>query len=133
MRLTRQHHCSARRLWQAVTVNGAPDADRIREAVRDVQQQEGRGAEAVLRCFLKRLAVYIREHEIGVVSADLLSAPQQEQIAGLFRGTASAKAGIRFTVDPAVIGGLRLERGYQVTDLTISRQLQLLKDELLNE
>jgi F0F1-type ATP synthase delta subunit len=133
MRLTRQHHCSARRLWQAVTVDGAPDADRIREALRTIQQREGRSAEAVLRCFLKRLAVYIREHEIGVVSADLLSAPQQDQIAGLFRETESVNAGIRFTVDPAVIGGLRVEKGYHVTDLTITRQLEILKAELLKD
>ena len=31
------------------------------------------------------------------------------------------------TVDPAVIGGLKIERGYQVTDMTIARQLENLK------
>jgi F0F1-type ATP synthase delta subunit len=131
MRLTRQHHRAARLLWQAVTVNGAPDTDRIGEAVRTIRQQEGRGAEAVLRCFLERLAVYIRENQIGVVSADRLPARQQEQIAGLFHETAAARAGIRFSVEPAVIGGLRVEQGYHVTDLTLARQLEILKAELL--
>ena len=133
MRLTRQHHRDARLLWQSVTVNGAPDALRIREAVRIVQEHQGRGAEAVLRCFLQRLEVYIREHQIGVVSADLLPVRQQEHIAELFRETESVKAGIHFLVDPTVIGGLRIEKGYHVTDLTITRQLEILKSELLKD
>jgi F0F1-type ATP synthase delta subunit len=133
MKLTRQHHRDARLLWQSVTVNGVPDANRIREAVRTIQQYEGRGAEAVLRCFSQRLAVYFREHQIGVVSADLLPIRQQEQITELFRETESVKTGIRFTVDPAVIGGLRVEKGYHVTDLTITRQLEILKAELLKD
>jgi|688.fasta_scaffold28352_8 F0F1-type ATP synthase delta subunit len=133
MKLTRKHHRDARLLWQAVTVSGVPDANRIREAIRTIQQYEGRGAEAVLRCFSQRLNVYIREHQIGVVSADLLPVRQQEQIAERFRETESVKAGIHFTVDPGVIGGLRIEEGYHVTDLTITRQLEILKAELLKD
>jgi len=133
MRLTRQHRRNARLLWQAVSVNGIPDASRIRAAVQDVQQHGGREAEAVLRCFVQRLEVYIRANRIGVVSADRLSARQQEQLSGLFRETEVAQAGIDFSVDPAVIGGLRLEKGYQVTDLTMARQLEILQDKLLGK
>jgi F0F1-type ATP synthase delta subunit len=49
----------------------------------------------------------------------------------MFRGTEAAQAGISFSVDPSVIGGLRVEKGYQVTDLTVARQLEILKDGLL--
>ena len=133
MRLTRQHRRNARLLWQFVSVNGIPDANRIREAVRTVRQYEGRDAEAVLRCFVQRLEVYIRSTRVGVISADRLSSRQQEQISGLFRGTEAEEAGISFSVDPAVIGGLRVEQGYQVTDLTFARQLEILKKELLGK
>lgn len=133
MRLTRQHRRNARLLWQAVSVNGIPDANRIRAAVQDVQQHSGRDAEAILKCFAQRLEVYIRANRIGVVSADQLSVRQQEQLSGLFRETEEAKAGIDFSVDSAVIGGLRLEQGYQVTDLTIARQLEILRSKLLGK
>ncbi len=133
MRITRQHRRDARLLWQSVSVNGVPNAERIWDAVQTVRQSEGRGAEAVLSCFLQRLEVYIRANRVGVVSADPLSAQQREQLAGLFRGTESVKAGIRFDVDPAVIGGLRVEKGYQVTDLTIARQLEILRGKLLGK
>jgi F0F1-type ATP synthase delta subunit len=131
MKLTRQHRRNARLLWQAISVNDVPDVKRIREAVRTVRQQEGRDAEAVLRCFVERLEIYIRTNRIGVISADPLSAQQQGQISELFHGAESVNAGINFSVEPAVIGGLRLEKGYQVTDLTIARQLEILKDKLL--
>ena len=133
MKLTRQHRRNARLLWQSVSVNGTPAANRIREAVQTIQRYEGHDAEAVLRCFLQRLEVYIRAHRVGVVSADRLSIQQQEQLAGLFRETETVKAGINFSVDPAVIGGLRVERGYQVTDITIARQLEILRDKLLEK
>jgi len=131
MKFTRQHRREARLLWQAVTVNNVPDAERIREVIPAVQRQEGHDAEAVLRCFVQRLAVYIRSNQIRVVSADPLSPGQQAQLAGLAGGTESSGAGIRFSVDAAVLGGLRLERGYQVTDMTIARQLDVLQDMLL--
>ena len=133
MKLTRQHRRNARLLWQSVSINGVPDAARIREAVRTVRESEGRGAEAVLRCFVQRLEVYIRANRVGVVSADRLSSPQQESLSALFRDKESVKAGISFSVDPAVIGGLRVEKGYQVTDMTISRQLEILRDKLLGK
>lgn len=133
MRLTRQHRRNARLLWQAVSVNGVPDVNRIREAVRTVRQYEGRDAEAVLLCFVQRLEVYIRATQVGVISADRLSAGQQELLSGLFRETEAVKTGINFSVDPAVIGGLRVEKGYQVTDLTIARQLEILRDKLLGK
>lgn len=133
MKLTRQHRRNARLIWQSVSVDGIPDANRIRAAVQDVQQHGGRDAEAVLKCFVQRLEVYIRANRIGVVSADQLSTRQQEQLSGRFRGTESVNAGISFSVDPAVLGGLRLEQGYQVTDLTIARQLEILQDKLLGK
>jgi F-type H+-transporting ATPase subunit delta len=133
MKLTRQNRRNARLLWQSVSVNGTPDANRIREAVRAVQQRSGRDAEAILRCFVQRLEVYIRTNRVGIVSATRLSDPQQEQLSGMFRGKESVKAGISFSVDPAVIGGLRVEQGYQVTDMTIARQLEILQDKLLGK
>ncbi|MCU0857376.1 MAG: F0F1 ATP synthase subunit delta [Pontiellaceae bacterium] len=131
MKLTRQHRRNARLLWQSVSVNGVPDANRIRETVRTIQQSHGRDAEAVLKCFAQRLDVYIRANRIAVVSADRLSAAQQEQLNGRFRETGAANLGVQFSVDPSVIGGLRVEQGYQVTDLTLARQLELLHDKLL--
>ena len=130
MKITRQHRRNARLLWQDVSVDGVPDAARIKEAVQAVRQREGRGAEAVLRCFVERLEVYIRANRIGVVSADRLSLPQQDQISALFHEKEATRAGINFSVDSAVIGGLRIEKGYQVTDMTISRQLEVLQDKL---
>lgn len=131
MKLTRQHRRNARLLWQSVSVNGVPDANRIREVVQTIRQTQGRDAEAVLKCFAQRLDVYIRSNRIGVVSADRLSTGQQEQFNERFKGTEAANLGIHFSIDPAVIGGLRVEQGYQVTDLTIARQLELLHGELL--
>lgn len=133
MRITRQHRRNARQLWQSVSVNGIPDANRIREAVSSIRQYEGREAEAVLRCFLQRLEVYIRANRISVVSADPLSTPQQEQLIGRFCEIESIKAGINFSVDRAVIGGVRVEKGYQVTDMTIARQLEILQEKLLKK
>jgi F0F1-type ATP synthase delta subunit len=131
MKLTRQHRREARLLWQSVSTGGIPDAERIRAAVQTLQQQIGRDAEPVLRCFAQRLAVYVRSNQIKLVSADPLSPAQQEQLAGLADNAGAANAGIQFRVDASVIGGLRLEQGYQVTDRTIARQLEVLQDILL--
>ncbi len=133
MKLNRKHRRNTRLLWQAVCVNDIPDATRAQEAVRMIRQYEGRDAEAVLRCFMERLNVYIRANQIGVISADPLSAQQQTQVSETLRRANSTKAGITFSVDPAVIGGLRVEKGYHVVDQTIARQLEILQDKLLGK
>jgi isopropylmalate/homocitrate/citramalate synthase len=130
MRLTRQHRREARLLWKSVTIDGTPDAERIRAAVQTLPQQIGRDAEPVLRCLVQRLEIYIRSNRIHIVSADPLSPEQQHQLSGLTEGSA-AQAGLEFSVDASVLGGLRLEQGYQVTDKTLARQLDVLKDMLL--
>lgn len=130
MRLTRQQRCNARRLWQSVCENGVPDQGRITKAVREVRAHEGRDAEAVLKCFSERLNVYIRANRIGVISADRLSTRQQEQLTNLFNGTGATQAGLYFSTDPSVIGGLRVEVGHQITDVTITRQLERLGETL---
>ncbi|WP_372808087.1 F0F1 ATP synthase subunit delta [Pontiella sp.] len=130
MKPTRQHRREARLLWKSVTADGVPDAERIRAAVQTLPQQIGRNAEPVLRCLAQRLEVYIRSNRIHIVSADPLSPEQRQQLAGRTEG-AAALAGVEFSVDPAVLGGLRFEQGYQVTDSTLARQLDVLKDMLL--
>jgi F0F1-type ATP synthase delta subunit len=131
MNLTRKHRLKARLLWQSVLVNGVPDPKLITEAVKAVGPHEGRDAEAVLECFRQRLKVYIRANRIRVVSADSLSESQKAHLLGSFRGTSGETAGISFSVDAAVIGGLSVEHGYQVADRTIARQLEILRDRLL--
>jgi hypothetical protein len=131
MKLTRQHRREARLLWKAVTVDGIPDAERIRAAVKSLPQQVGRDAEPVLHCLAQRIAVYIRSNRVHIVSADALTPEQCQQLAGLAKDDSVARAGLEFSVDPAVLGGLRLEQGYQVTDRTLARQLEVLKDMLL--
>ena len=127
MKLTRRHHREARLLWAAVTTaDGVPDAERIREAVHSLRQRIGRDAEPVLRCLAQRIEIYLRSSRTHVVSATPLSPEQQQQLAG------KVGEGIEFSVDPSVLGGLRLEQGYAVTDQTLSRQLDVLKTTLLN-
>lgn len=128
---TRQHRREARLLWQSVTVDGLPDAERIREAVQTLPLRIGRDAEAVLRCFAERLAVYVRFTQINIVSADPLSLIQQQQLAQLMSTATALNPEIRFSVDASVLGGLRLEQGYMVTDRTIARQLNVVQTLLL--
>jgi hypothetical protein len=130
MKPSRQHRREARLLWKSVAVDGIPDAQRIRAAVESLPRQIGRDAEPVLRCLAQRLEVYIRSNRLHIVSADPLSPAQRQQLAGLADG-ASSGAGIEFSVDPSVLGGLRLEQGYQVTDGTLVRQLDVLQNMLL--
>ena len=125
MKLTRQHHREARLLWAAVTENGVPDAERVRLAVQSLKKRIGRDAEPVLQCLTQRLSIYLRATKVHVVSAEPLSSEQQKQLAG------TAGEAIEFSVDPAVLGGLRLEEGYAVTDRTLARQLEVLQNTLL--
>lgn len=129
----RHQQREARLLWQTILRDGQPDSERIRETVRALSQNPVRNTEAVLHCFAQRLDAHIRAHQVRVVSADPLTADQQQQVAGYFPETDKLGSEVQFSTDPSLLGGLRVENGYRVVDQTVARQIEILKSILLKQ
>lgn len=133
MKLTRQHHREARLLWQSILINDLPDPDRLQKVIQTAQTKLGRQSEGVLRCLVQRMETFIRSNQIRVTSVDRLSDTQKKQLTAQLEGDASPGVKVQFFEDASVLGGLRIEQGYLVTDQTLSRQLEILKDLLLRK
>ena len=130
MKLTRQHRRKARILWQSICIESVPDEQRLREAVQALRRSGDRDAEPVLRCLEQRLMVHVRLARVSVVSAEDLPAQIRAEILSRLLSQTVA-ANVEFSVEPGVLGGVRLEKGYDVTDATVGRQLEVLKHKLL--
>ena len=65
--------------------------------------------------------------EIDVISATKLTDASRKQISDLFLGKAK-KLVMNETIDPTVIGGVKVESSTSRLDLTIHRRLQRLKE-----
>jgi F-type H+-transporting ATPase subunit delta len=72
-----------------------------------------------------------RKVRVRVTSAVPLTEPEREQLGEMVRSRFDRSPLLVETVDPAVLGGLRVQVGDRVIDATIRSRLDALKDQLL--
>jgi F0F1-type ATP synthase delta subunit len=130
MKLTRQHSRKVRQMWQECLVGGTPDPARIATAVERLLTRRERDAEVVLRGFAKTLKTYRRSHRIRITGAATPSPAQTAAILASLGEAARTVAGVEIAADPALITGLRVEQGYDVTDASLARQIERLRMQL---
>ncbi len=66
-----------------------------------------------------------------VTSAVALSETRQAELRSYLTSEHGSELDLQFLVDPSLIGGLRIRVGDNLTDLSVSSQLQSLRDEVL--
>jgi len=60
-----------------------------------------------------------------------LSEEKKNQILSIIGNIERFTGGIKFDTNESLIGGLRIEKGYDIEDYTVSRQLEILKKTLM--
>ena len=94
---------------------------RLRELPRVRQAFEAMVAEALGRV------------EFDVVVADEPDAEERARIEALVSESCGRDSSVRFTVDPAIIGGIVIRRGDHVIDGSVRRRLEELREQLVSQ
>src|SRR5262245_1413882 len=117
---------TARRLFQMCVSSGRLDEGRVRTAAARVATSRRRGSMAILWEFLRLVRVDIDRYTAHIASAAPL--PRDLEAAIVARLNQVYGAGVRtiFAVDPALIGGLRIQVGSDVYDGSIRTRLSAL-------
>jgi F-type H+-transporting ATPase subunit delta len=72
-----------------------------------------------------------RQVTAEITSAIQLSAERREQLTAQLRAEHGSELEVRFSVEPALMGGLRIRVGDQLTDLSVASSLQALRDDVM--
>jgi F-type H+-transporting ATPase subunit delta len=118
----------ARQLFRSCRVNGLPDENRVRQAVKLLGEQRPRRWVEILARLHRLLKLDLEQRTARVESATALPADLQNAVAGEIRGKYGNGMNISFSQNPALIGGLRIQAGSDLYDGSIRTRLQKLEE-----
>jgi len=128
MKITKQSRRDAKQLFRSTFVNGLMDEAKVRLAVQKVLELKPRGFLAILE-HLKRLIKLEQDRRAAKVeSAVTLSPDQQSGVSASLQRIYGHGLNIAFTVNPALVGGLRVRVGSDVYDGSVAARLQSLEE-----
>jgi len=128
MRVTKQARRDAKELFRACQVDGLLAEPRVREVVSRLLQTKPRGYFAILQYFQRLVKLDLERRTARIESATPLSDQEQTQLETYLARLYGQGLTIDHTVNPAIIGGLRVRVGSDVYDGSIHGRLERLNE-----
>lgn len=123
MRITKQAKRNAKQLFTRCRVDGQLDPQRVRQAVQLLVERKPRGYLPVLVHFARLVKLDLARRSARVESAVALPAPLQQALAANLTRRYGPGLDFAFTVNPALIGGARIQVGSDVYDGSVLGRL----------
>jgi F-type H+-transporting ATPase subunit delta len=128
MKISKQAKRDAKTLFNACVADGVLSDDRVRQAVAKVVEGKPRGYVAILQHFQRLVKLDIDKRTAKVESAIELSGVQQAAVQSGLEKKYGMGLNLTFVVNPALIGGLRVQIGSDVYDGSVQGRLTQLKN-----
>jgi len=126
MKSSRHITRSARRLFRLCLVDGALDETRTREVARRIAVSGQRESRPMLTAFLRLVRLDLARRQALVESATALPFDVQESVSAGLKGLYGADVTANFTVNAALVGGMRIKVGSDVYDGSVRGRLAAL-------
>lgn len=128
MKITPQARRAAKQLFGSCRVDGVLEESRVRRVVERVLALKPRDYRGVLGQFQRLVKLDIRRRTALVESAVPLDASMRDKLRGNLERRGGHGLAIEFRTQPQVIGGVRIQLGYDVYDGTVQRRLARLAE-----
>ena len=130
MKSNRKIARSARRLFRLCKVNGVLDEARTREVAQRVAASGRRGSRAILANLLRLVRLDLARRMATVESAAPLPDDVRDSVAAGLVSTYGTGVTATFSVNPALVGGMRIKVGSDVYDGSVRARLAALEARL---
>jgi F-type H+-transporting ATPase subunit delta len=128
MKLGKQTRREAKELFRATLVNGRMDEAKVRAVVTQVIEKKPRGYLAILEYFKKLVKLEQDRRSVQDESAIALSPEQQGGVASSLERLYGSGLSVQYSVNPDLIGGLRVRVGSDVYDGSVAARLENLEE-----
>jgi len=126
MKISKQARRDGRDLFKACQVGGVLDEGRVRNAVAAVLKQKPRGYLAIVEHFKRLVKLDLDRRTARVENATETTPEQQASIRSNLERQYGAGLQLSFSVNPALIGGLRVQVGSDIYDGSVAGRLAAL-------
>ena len=127
MQTSRRARRDAVRLWRLCLVHGRPDDARVRDVVNRLVERDHVGALPVLKHLRKLLQLDAARWSASVETATALSDEAREQLGRALTERFGDAMRSSFTVNPSLIGGMRVTAGSDVYDGSVRARLDTIE------
>ena len=126
MKISKQARRDGRDLFKACQVGGVLDEGRVRNAVAAVLKQKPRGYLAIVEHFKRLVKLDLDRRTARVENATETTPEQQASIRSNLERQYGAGLQLSFSVNPSLIGGLRVHVGSDIYDGSVAGRLAAL-------
>lgn len=130
MKITKEARRTSRQLFRACMVNGKLDDSSVRKVVSTVASSKPRGYIGILDAFARLVANEVDRQRAAVESASPLSVATQTELQASLSKKYGRPLTLDFSVNPELLGGIRVKVGSDVWDGSVKARLKALSDSL---
>jgi len=127
MKVSKQAQRDARQLFRSCTINGLLDAGRVRRVLALLAEKKPRGYVEILTRLHRLVKLDVARHSARVESAVVTSPEEQAGIKVSLEKQYGAGLEVTYGVNPALLGGLRIQVGSDLYDGSVQTRLQKLE------
>ena len=128
MKVSKQARRDAKLLYKGCLKNGLLQEDSVTKTVQAVVDRKPRAYIQILNHLLKLVKTDIHSRTARIESADSLDDATRKSVEKLLVDRYGTSLMISFDVNPALIGGMRLQVGSDVYDASIRSRLQKIEE-----
>ena len=131
MKISKEARRASRQLFRACLVDGQLDEGRVRSVVSKVGSSKPRGYLGILHAFFRQVSSEVNGQSAKVDSATELSPDLQAQLKSGLESKSGRALDLSFSVNPELLGGIRVKVGSDVWDGSVKARLEALRDQLV--
>jgi F-type H+-transporting ATPase subunit delta len=128
VRIPKQARRDAKQLFRSCAVNGVLDTQRARQAVDQVLALKPRGYVAILSHFQRLVKLDLDRRAARVESVAQLDAATEAGIRANLERRYGPGLNFTFSLNPGLLGGVRIQVGSDVIDGSVQSRLAALQD-----
>ncbi len=127
MKISKKSQREARQLFRNCQSNGLLDENRVRQTVALLVEKKPRGYAGILSRMHRLVKLDLEQHAARVESATPLAEDVQAELQKRLEGVYGTGLTIAFSVNPALLGGLRIRVGSDLYDGSVKNRLEKLE------
>ncbi|WP_397381612.1 ATP synthase F1 subunit delta [Prosthecobacter sp.] len=130
MKITKEARRTSRQLFRACIADGNLDETRVRTVVSTVAKNKPRGYIGILDAFARLVANEVDRQLAAVESATALPPATQSELQVSLSKKYGRPLTLKFSVNPKLLGGIRVKVGSDVWDGSVKARLKALSESL---
>lgn len=127
MKISKQAQRDARQLFRCCQVGGILDEARVRQVVAQLLQMKPRGYVGILSRLHRLVKLDVAQRTVRVENAVATAPDQMASLGASLENRYGRGLDINYVVNPALIGGLRIQVGSDLYDGSVKTRLEKLQ------